>query len=61
MAMSRTPRQKGKDGRVTVIPLYTLQGRGNWRAHGGKVVVGILKNRERALMNLIAAAQRAMP
>ena len=30
-------------------------------AQGGKVVDGILKNMERARMNLIAAAERAMP
>ncbi len=30
-------------------------------AHGGKVVGGSLKNRERALMNIIAAAERAAP
>jgi hypothetical protein len=30
-------------------------------SHGGKVVDGILKNRERALMNIIAAAEKLIP
>ena len=55
--------RRGDVGRAerAAIPLYTPQGRGNWRAHGGKAVDGILKNRERALMNLIAAAEKGMP
>jgi hypothetical protein len=30
-------------------------------AHGGKVIDGVVKNRERALMNLIAAAEKVTP
>jgi hypothetical protein len=62
-SLLRKAMRRGDVGRAkrAAIPLYTLQGRGNWRAHGGKVLDGILKNRERALMEIIAAAEKGMP